>query len=108
MTVKDLAASIAEAVGTKVAEALKEGLKDLRPAAPGAGKRMTFSAEAVQVIKRYSSFEGDEPTVENIQASINAVNDNKTLSKSQKETSLSVLSGMKRDLLKEQMRGGAQ
>lgn len=108
MTIKDLAASIAEAVGSKISEALKEGLKDLKPAAPGTGKRTTFSAEAVQVIKRYSSFEGDEPTVENIQASIHAVNDNKALSKSQKETALTVLSGMKRDLLKEQMRGGAQ
>ena len=103
LTIKDLAAAVATAVGTK----FEEVMKTFVPAKPGTGKRATFSAEAVETIKRHATFEGDEPTMENIQASIAAVTDNKSLTRSQKESTLNVLSAMKRDLRRSAAAGGA-
>ena len=109
MTVKDLAASISEAVSKPLADAIKE-LKDaVKSGDQTDGTRRTFSAQQIETIKRYSGdFDGDDPTVENIAAAIKAVNDDARMPKSQKEGVLTVLSAMRRDMTKSNIRGGGR
>lgn len=96
-----------------VTQAVTNGLKPVldqlaSPGKPADGKRQTLSAEQLQTVKRWNDFDGDEPTVEHIQAAITQVHDTKGLTSSQKEAALTALSLMKRQMLKAEMQGGAQ
>ncbi len=74
---------------------------------PGAGKRTTFSAAEIATIKRFGgdgAVDSDGgTTIESLQASIDAVNDNPNLDRAARTRALDVLVPMKNHLIREEM-----
>lgn len=105
----DFAASISEGIKsamTEVVKPLQEAVAELK-AAVGKAKeeppntRKTLDAAGIQVLQKYSDFDGkSEPTLENVQASINMIQSDARLTKEAKGSLLRDMGAYKRQLMR--------